>query len=279
MRGVRTRCARCGAVRVYLGRTPIRFYDLTLTNASGQVYQPTATGGGLVLAKSGTTFTSFVNGRTIPGALNIEFDLPVIPFNTPQGSGIIRVWNVGLQSIGAAADLNGAKFRLQGGMKPGLPLATAAASQAGTLLQGTVYQAFGAWEGVDTHLDLICYPGELAPVSGIPFDWTQGVPLYAALRTTFAQAFPSYAAPIIQISPNLQPPKGQAQCGWYKNIGQFAQYLFGITQAQGQQLTNANYPGVQISIVGDQFYIYDGTQPRTTTQLNFQDIIGQPILD
>lgn len=120
----------------------MRYYSLTLSDAkTGQVFKPTATGNGFIKTAGGSTFTSFVNGRTIPGALNIEFDLPTAPQHIAQGMGYVKVWGVGLGMINQAADLNGANISLAAGMKPGLPLATAAAPQAGLLVQGTVYQA------------------------------------------------------------------------------------------------------------------------------------------
>ena len=63
-----------------------RYYDITLANAAGQVYQFTADGNGFTLGAGGTTFSSLTNGVNNPGALNIEFDIPVFNYNTPQGN-------------------------------------------------------------------------------------------------------------------------------------------------------------------------------------------------
>lgn len=252
----------------------MRYYDLKLSNTSGQVYAPDINGG-FTLGNAPTTFTSFPGGFNDPGALDVEFDLPVYAFHTPQGSAIIRVWGIGLGMISQAANLNGSNFVLSAGMQQGLPLANPA--QAGVIAQGTIFQAFGNWTGVDQTLDLICYPGGLNPAAGIFFSWSPGTPLSAALQTSLTQAFPGYT-PAISISSNLQPPKNAPQNGWYESLTQFAQYIQEITQPLGEQVTgNPSYPGVQILIDGTTINVIDGTLPPSrTVNLAFQDLIGQP---
>ena len=129
----------------------MRYYDLVLRNAAGKIYQPTSNGNGFALVTSGSTFTSQIpnpngGGGTInnPGALNVEFDVVGSPFSAPQGNSHIKIWGVGLHMIGQARQLAGASFALSAGMKPGLPLATAQAPQAGLIAQGclTRFRAF-----------------------------------------------------------------------------------------------------------------------------------------
>lgn len=253
----------------------MRFYSLVISNDSGQVYQPNATTGEFTLGSGGATFFSYANGQNIPGALNIEFDFNAVPFNTPQGGSMIRVWGIGLPMIGRSADLNNAKFELTAGMRKGLPLSP---DRYGVIAQGRIFQAFGNWQGINQTLDLIVNPDALAPPLGIAFDWPTGVPLDAALRTTFAQAFPTYDTPTIQILGSLQAPKNNRQCSWYPNIGVFSQYLQQITQPLGQQQTpnGQTYPGVQITLIGNKFSIFDGTVPQTPIEIAFQDLVGQP---
>ena len=253
----------------------MRYYELTITNTGGQVFQPSSTGDGFSLGATGSTFSSFVNGRTIPGALNVEFDLPVYPFHTPQGRSIIRVWGIGLKMIGQASDLNGQNFKLAAGMKKGLPLANPA--QAGVLAQGQIYQAFGNWEGVNQTLDLICNPGGLVPSNGIVFQWQARATLASAIATSLNQAFPTYEQNIA-ISDNLKTPNSHTQDGTYPSLDTFSQYINELTQGLGAQFAGSSYPGVQISISGNTFQVYDGTvaPPSAPTQLAFQDLIGQP---
>jgi len=253
----------------------VRYYSLTLTDPnSGQVWQPTATTGAFQKTSSGASFTSYANGQTNPAALNIEFDIPVYPYATPQGKSIIRIWGVGLQMLGQASQLAGQNFVLAAGMKAGLPLANPA--QAGIIAQGNVYQAFGNWQGVNQTLDLICNPGELSPAGGISFNWSPGQSLQTALSTALS-VFKGYT-PKFYISANLQPQNSTAQPANYPSLETFAGYLAGYTQPIGAQATgNASYLGVQMSVVGNTINVWDGTAPLSATvQLAFQDLIGQP---
>jgi len=258
----------------------VRWYSLTISDPnSGFVYKPDPNGrdSGFTVSPGGATFTSTVtiNGQTVnnPGALNIEFDLAVYPWHTAQGGSVIRVWGVGLKMIGQASNLNGKNFALSAGMMKGLPLANPA--QAGLIVQGQIYQAFGNWQGTQQSLDLIGNPGGLDPANGISFTWLPGVPLATALASTFAQAFPGYSQSI-KISSSLLPPNNAAQYGTYASLEQFASYIQQITQPIGAQFAGPNYPGVQITVVGNTITALDTTVATKTVQLAFQDLIGQP---
>jgi hypothetical protein len=280
-----------------------RYYKIVISDPkSGAIWHPTATG---ALVRAGTmpllqgtqttdaagivtltipgqrpganvpyTFTSHPNGNQQPpdpGALNIEFEASVKPADTPAGGTLIRVHGVGLQMLSQSSNLNGQDFALYGGMGKGLPLANPA--QAGLIAKGTVFQAFGNWEGTDQSLDLVINPGGLHPEDSVNFAWNPGTTLADALATTFAQAFPDYQ-PSIKIT-SFQPPKNAAQAGSYASLNSFARYLRELTQPLGAQLTrNKNYPGVRIGIRGSSIYAYDS--PAKTIALNFQDLIGQP---
>jgi hypothetical protein len=253
----------------------MRYYDLRISNAAGQVYQPTATANGFTLGNGPTTFTSFVNGKTILGALNLEIDMPVAPFNTPQGQGIIRVWGVGLPMIGQASNLNGANFTLSAGMKPGLPLATAATNQAGIIAQGLIFQAFGNWQGVNQTLDLICYPGAAQQDQDIQFYWPAGMSLSTALSATFTQAFSQFnlKSDTSQIANITQQSDGSHHA---TSLQQLADYIQQRSQQIGSATFGESYSGVQIKIVGNTISAYDNSIQSAPLQLAFQDLIGQP---
>lgn len=252
----------------------MRYYDLTLTNASGQVYQPSANGLGFALGNSGSTFTSFVNGQTDMGALNLEFDCPIYAYHQSQGKQWIRIWGIGLPMIGQAFNLNGANFSLSAGMKPGLPLATAAAPQAGILLQGMVFQAFGNWEGVNQTLELVVNPSA-SDISNISWNWPANTPMGGAISTTLAQAFPTYTATVSVgaelVLPNTDP-------GIYTSLPAFASYLNQISLKVGQVAYGKPYPGVQITVAGNTIAVFDGKglTAAKVVPLAFQDLIGQP---
>ena len=66
-------------------------------------------------------------GSFNPGSQNIEIDVTAFNYATPLGSSSVRVWGVGLNDIGQAANYNGQLFLLSAGMSAGgypLPIQT-----------------------------------------------------------------------------------------------------------------------------------------------------------
>jgi hypothetical protein len=235
------------------------------------VWKPSPTGLGFIKSPGGTTFTSFVNGKTDPGALNIEFDFPVYGYDQPQGQALIRVWGIGLGMIGQAANLNGQNFILRAGMQKGLPLANPL--QAGIIAQGSIFQCFGNWSGVNQSLDLIIYPGAAGP-QDIAFVWPPGVPLNVSLRAALSQIKPAYALNVDNISPNLRQLSLEA--GHYDSLQTFADHVQQISEKIGKPIYGADYDGVKLTIVGSTIYASDGTGTARIVPIEFRDMIGQP---
>jgi hypothetical protein len=250
----------------------MRYYNLIISDTSGQVFKPSPTQGGFTKSAGGSTFTSYLNGQTLPGALNIEFDFPVYPFATPQGQSIIRIWGVGLQMISQSSDLNGQNFQLYAGMQKGLPLANPA--QGGLIAQGQIFQAFGNWQGTNQTLDLIVNPGAASSNQDISFAWAANTPLSGAIQTTLAQAFPKYPKPKINIGSSLKLPNTES--GHYDNLGQWADYIKQISKKVGMPIYGKDYQGVDIIVSGSTINVYDGTVTPKVINLEFQDLIGQP---
>jgi hypothetical protein len=253
----------------------MRYYELTLTNPAGQIWQPNPSGLGFIKSARGTTFSSLVvgpNGQPTfnPNALGIYFDFPVVPFNTPRGQAIIRISGVGIGMIGQAANLNGSTFKLQAGMWQGMPLAKPA--QRGLIGQGQIFQAFGNWQGVDQTLDLICYPGAAAPVN-IPFSWPKDTPLSTAIAAALYGAFPTYRKPEISIS-NLITPVDQKAI--YLSLDAFADMIHSVSLPLGKAIHGPDYAGVQISLISTTFRVFDFTVLPPVKMLAFEDLIGQP---
>jgi hypothetical protein len=249
---------------------------------SGQVYKPNKTGDGFTKSAGGVTFTSHVNGLMIPGALDVYFDIPAAPFNTPQGQAYLRIPGVGLQMIGQSSDFNpdptatpykpGANIVISAGMQKGLPLANPA--QAGAILQGTVFQAYGNWQGVNQSLEILFNPGATQPDQDIMFSWPAGMQLSTALSNTFQQAFAKYATTsVMDIADITQDSDGS---GHYTSLSQLSAYVQEISQNIGAPTYGADYSGVLITITGNTIYAYDSENPRKLIQLAFNDLIGQP---
>jgi len=261
----------------------MRFYSLILSDA--------ATGASIVPSQegftrgTGATFSSLYrepfSGRLLPdpGALDIEFDVPVTQLAKPQGAFRVTVRGVGLLMIGQASNLAGLRFQLKAGMSPGLPLANPA--QAGVIAEGTILQSWGNWAGVDQTLTMLINPGPPGTTDSVfdrklAFFWPAGSSLHDAIDAALQAALPEFKRQIF-IDPRLTLPNDEA--GWYASPSQWASYLLGVTQPLGAQFLGFSYPGVQIVASGDTIYVFDGVSggPGTiTTQLEFQDLVGQP---
>jgi hypothetical protein len=232
----------------------VRYYEIVLTNAS--------TGASI------KTYTSFVNNQTIPGALDIEIDVPVTAFAQPTGEGYVRIWGVSLEEISQASDLNGAAVKVFAGMQAGLPLANP--KQAGLIAQGYILQAFGNWIGTEQSLELIltASPTKAAPVN-LVLDWKKGTTLESALKNTLSTAYPGYTLDF-KISSNLVAPSDQKAP--YANLTQLAQYIKQYTSP----ILGSDYRGVDIFLTEKTFSVFDGTTASDPKQIAFNDLIGQP---
>ncbi len=233
---------------------------------------------------AGATYASQVNGVNDPGALLVEMDIPVAAYDTPGGSAQIVISGVSIQTISQGADFNGAPITVSGGMAAGLPLANPA--QAGVLIQGQVYQAYGNWIGENMSLVLEIVPAGTVtdpPASplNIVFNWRKGTSLKSAINNLLTTAFPGYGVSI-NITPNLV--NTQDEQAFHGNMTQFGQYLRELSKSIiGPTLNGQAYAGVGITLNGKTFYVQDGTSataPTTTysapKQIAFTDLIGQP---
>lgn len=269
----------------------MRYYDLAISDpVTGAVWKPDSSSktGAFMQSKGGSTFTSYYNGQTNPNALDIEIDIPTVPFNQPQGAGIIRVRGVSLPMIGQAANFNGNPFakppraganvRLSAGMQKGLPLANLQ-PKPGVILQGTVLQSFGNWQGVNQTLDLICYPPAAKDDQNIGFDWPANTTLASALFKSFYQAFAQYSDMVIDAKnitiANITQPSDEPG-GLYTRLSQLADVVNQASQRIGIPQFGEDYSGVLIKIVGNTIYAYDSLNLPAPIQLQFTDLIGQP---
>lgn len=237
----------------------MRFYNIAVTDPSGSG-QP-------------TTWTSYVNGQSDPGALDIELDLPVGPYATPigQSGAHVRIWGISIQTIGQASNFNGKNISISGGMQKGLPLANP--QQNGLLLSGTIFQAFGNWIGTDQTLDFIVFAQ--TGKKNLALNWKKGTKMADAINSTLTTAFPGYTADI-QISDSLV--FFQDVPGFYSSIASFAQWVK-LTSASILNPTGSSgqsRAGVDIVIRDKKFIVRDDTTSRQPKQINFTDLIGQP---
>lgn len=250
----------------------MRYYSIILQDSSGNLVTTPSS-----VPNSGATYTSFANNKTIPAALNIELNIPVADFAAPSGDAFVRIWGISLQEILKAKNFVGNTILVFGGYQLGLPLAKP--SQAGQIMFGTVKQAFGNWIGKDMTLDLICgpYVGTALQPKNITLAWKKGTQLSQAIQQMLNTAFPG--SPVtMQISSNLVFT--QDVTGFYDSLQQLNAWVLDQSRSIiGTSITN--YRGVRIlpqqKASKLSFLVYDGSnQPNNITQINFEDMIGQP---
>lgn len=261
------------------GCRDVRYYRIVITDpASGSVVTPPGFSGLL----GGATYTSFVNGQSLPGAWNIELDVPVIGQATPQGQALCRVWGISRQEVGQANNLAGKNIQIFAGMQKGLPLANPA--QAGLIVQGIIFQPFGNWVGVDQSLDFVIVPGSstasqpgglgtLAAPKNLVLNWMKGMALGAALQTCLAIAFPNQKVRV-NVSPQLI--RSYDEVGFFPTLEQLAMFC---RAASLDIIKTTGYAGVTIvPAPNNTIAVFDNVQAASAAakQISFQDLIGQP---
>ena len=264
---------------------PIRYYKIIISDpTTGQVVTPPGFSGLL----GGATYTSFVNGQTLPGAWNVELDLPVIDAATTQGYGNARVWGISVAEIAQANDLNPIisqnKFKniaIFGGMQKGLPLANPA--QSGLLLSGQIYQCFGNWIGNAMTLDFVIAPGQatasaaggigtLANPKNLTLNWQGGQPLGPALKSCLQTAFPGYTVNV-NVNSGIVRPSGDTPTGFYPTLEQLSQDVRAMSKSI---VKTSGYMGVSILINGMTITASDTASSSPSKAISYQDLIGQP---
>jgi hypothetical protein len=232
----------------------------------------------------GATYSSFVNGKTLPGAWQVELDIPVIDAATSQGFSYVRVFGISLQEVMQSNDLTGKNIAVYGGMQKGLPLANPA--QAGLLVSGNVFQCFGNWQGPVMTLDFVIAPGPamgsnpggvgtLAKPRNLTLNWQGGQPLGPALQSALQTGFPGFTVPTPQISSSIVRPAGDTPSGFYSTLEQLAQAVRAISKSI---VKTSGYAGISIVPNGSTINVFDGTQQSSNNSvaIAFQDLIGQP---
>lgn len=231
-----------------------RFYEVSVTPA------PTSSSPQPAPLRKWTSVGT--NGQDNPGALNVQLDLLIYPASTPMGSSTITVEGVALEDIRQAQQFANMTLQIKGGMSAGLPLADP--TQAGLLLQGSVFQSFGNWIGNDMTLSFVANaslytydtPGNIVLI------WRKGDTLAASLANTLKIAYPDLGQPKIQI-------------GQYVNSSDVVHAVRTFSDL-GQMVNSITGGKVQMTIQNNVVLVYDGSVAQSPKELRFIDLIGQP---
>jgi len=253
----------------------MRYYELTITpkdseSPADEKHRLQTSVAGKATGKTGKVRKwSSLNkdGKTNLNALQIDVDIPVVNYADPMGMPTIKLYGVTMEDIKQATNLNGATVELSVGMSKGLPLANP--EQRGVVLIGSVYQAFGNWQGEQMTLDII-----VMAVSSFnnnySFSWKKGTSMKKMIEQVLKRNHPEFTVKS-KIKDNLILSADET--GYYFSLNQFSKYLNDVSRSI---ITNPEYRGVNISIRGNTFVIEDGSSKAKPKKISFVDLIGQP---
>lgn len=258
----------------------MRYYSITLRDPnSGEVYRPKA----FQRLNLPDSYTSYVNGKTLPGALNVEIQVQAYNQAAFRQGSFVRIWGVSLEELRSATNLYDFEITVKAGMQKGLPLANPAF--AGVIIEGRVFQALGNWSGTDMTLDLMLIPptGVGTKPLNFPFTWRQGSQLSEAIQSTLRTAMPDYTVKMA-ISPQLVATV--TETGIYSRLDDFSSAVWKLSQLKQFQGISPQgggpYPGVHMTVRGKEILVYDRTQDyggatfNSPKEIKFQELIGQP---
>lgn len=340
----------------------MRYYSITITGAPADVFPVRYQNG----AQWGTIAT---DGTHDQNAQQIEFQLEEWAPNQFSENSVLTIYGVSFDQIKACNQLVGKPIEIDGGMSPGLPLATFQSQREKLLLQGTILKCWGNWIGTDTSIGMAFAPsgvaagqasgggggggggngggssgnggsaggqslsaryvrtgarsldrrlfnvaapraldpgsivsslsgglitdsqigpafsqfgndissffggGAVSPLSeplNLIHNLMPNMPLSGAIQETLSKAFPNANINML-ISSGLQLAYQDA--GIYQSVAQYAGYINNLSQSI---LGTKDYPGVNLSSYNNTINVWDGTQPVSTGDISYLELIGQP---
>ena len=261
----------------------MRFYDIQIFNAADASGNP-----GALYRR----YSSLKNGVYNPGSLMVEFDLLRFGESTPQGQSSITVWGISPQEMQQARqDMFGKSIKMWVGMSKGLPLANPA--QSGLVLDGTIWQVLGNWQGTELRMDLIVTAGAVSSVNPAPLapinltvPWNKGIKLSVALTQCFQNMGGGYRFSISVSDRLINNFDSNMFCG---SLTELATRLKSLSKGI---IRDANYSGVEITMVnGKEIRVFDNDfdnhqdkdskksasyRSKNPVQIDFKDLVGQP---
>jgi hypothetical protein len=217
------------------------------------------------------TFSTLTQSKTNNGsALLMEIDVFQTWYHQPAQNGYIKLRGVPFTYLNNASNLNFAKIQVEVGMSSGLPYANP--KQAGIILDGTILQCFGNFQGTEISLDLVIGPATYDPNINvnIPFTWKQKTTLESAVRQSIGTAYKG-----VPINGKFSDNLIYTEDTWgfnYQNLLAFGQ---AVNELSKQVLPDPAYTGACIANTSTGFLLYDNTYtPTKNTDLASTDIIG-----
>jgi hypothetical protein len=150
-------------------------------------------------------------------------------------------------------------------MQKGLPLANP--KQAGLLMSGMIWQAFGNWVGTEMNLSLVVMPSgnsQNRPANFV-FNWHPGQSLAEAIQNTLNVVYPKPTYSVqVSIASNYSTSSPVPHV--VKTLNDFGSFIYSLTNGL-----------VTVALWNDNVVLVtDGTVQTKPKQLLFTELIGQP---
>lgn len=252
----------------------MRFYDITITDQTGNTITLDGVDGPVTMH-----WSSHKNGVMVPGALNVEWDVPTAAMDTPVGDSYVKIWGIDLLTLNRVSNLRWQNITIQAGMQSGLPLATEQAqakpARNGIIFQGTILQPYGNWQGVEQSLDFVVTTQIKSVPTDTPslkkllvFDCAPNQSFASALQKTVSDA---KIASSINIDPRLVASERITFSA--DNAGRFGQQ---IAEQSINVLNDPTYSGVKMVKTASGYDFVDQSFTKAGIPVLFNDLIGQP---
>jgi hypothetical protein len=236
----------------------MRYYTIVITPNPdlGQTFEP-------------ITYTSIGEIGDNYSCLQLDLDIYQAAAHTPAPLGSITLYGVSFDDINQTNYLPGALIQVFVGMTAGLPFANP--DQAGLIVQGTVLQAFGNWQGNNVSLSLIITGGAVDQSESInlPLNWKKGDTLTKAVTETLQTGYIGTNV-TGSFSDNLVAV--QDEFAIYDNLKTFSTWVNSASKAINSSPT---YSGASIVNTSSGFILYDNlSSASNNTLINYTDLIG-----
>ena len=214
-------------------------------------------------------FTSLTNNGAFNGsALEISLDIYQYEFATPAGLPWVQIKGISYETISQLSNFNGANIQIYLGMSEGLPLANP--QQASLVVNGTITQAFANWQGNQISLDIVCVYATGSPLTPVNLSgtWYKNQSMQDWITLLLKQVYP--AIPISgTLNQNLIYTEDQP--AYFQDLYQFASRVKDLSK---QIIKKRSYPGVDIILNANGFYLFDGTIQEKPFLIDYYGIIG-----
>lgn len=250
----------------------MRYYKVVLTAPPDTATTKNTTNVNAGKTLSFTTHPQGVHADPDLGALHVVMDIPVTSFDQANGAAYLEIRGIDIYTISQASNLQGYTVKIYGGMGVGYDLAKPA--QSGLLLIGSVYQAYGNWEGPNMSLNLLIQPFGV-PISddNKPFfvwHWQKGQDIKDAITKCVTSAMDGYNC-VFNLRGTLIGTHDDT--GFYTDFNSLADVIINASRSVNQ---DASYYGIQFFIAGKTFYFFDQAGDNAPKKIEFNELIGQP---